>query len=86
VRKTFTLREFAELAVLARDAHALPADGSPGRRLSAVVAAAPRFRGQRTTGAHDDIEDPYGRELWNYARAMAQINECLTPLVAVLRD
>jgi len=85
VRKTFTLREFADLAVLARDHGALPA-GSARDRLAAVAALAPRFRALRRAGAVEDIEDPYGRELFTYGRAMAQIDECLTPLLAVLKD
>ena len=86
VRKTFTLREFSDLAVLAHHDGALPATGAPQDRLAAVVALAPRFRALRTVADTEDVEDPYGRELWTYGRSMAQIDECLTPLLAVLRD
>jgi protein-tyrosine phosphatase len=84
VRRTFTLAEFADFAVLARDAGVVPEGAPPGRRLAAVAAASPRWRGRRTPGRADDIEDPYGREPWHYARALAQIHDCLAVLVPVL--
>jgi protein-tyrosine phosphatase len=86
VRRTFTLREFAELAVLAHKNGLLPPDGSPGRRLASAAEAAPRFRGQRTVSLEDDVEDPYGRDLPAYARAMEQIAESLGAILRVVRD
>jgi protein-tyrosine phosphatase len=77
LRRTFTLREFADLAVLARAGAVLPAGGSPGRVLADVVAAAPRLRPLRPAGATDDVEDPYGRENAVFARVAGEIRQAV---------
>jgi protein-tyrosine phosphatase len=59
VRRTFTLREFADLVGLV-DAAELPETPSLATRLAALVEAAPRARARRGVVA-DDIEDPYRR-------------------------
>ena len=84
VRRTTTLVELAELAVLADGAGLLPADGSPAARLAGVLAAAPRLRGRRSAGPHEDVVDPYGRPVAEHRRAMAQIDQGLAALVPVL--
>jgi protein-tyrosine phosphatase len=86
VRRTFTLREFAGLVVLARDSGALDVGGSLRDRLAAAVEAVPKFRAQRTAGPDDDIEDPYGRDRRQYDRTAEQIRACVTPLLDVLRE
>lgn len=58
VRRTFTLREFADMiAIIGAE---LPASRSPATRLAALLEAAPRARARRGLVA-DDIEDPYRR-------------------------
>ena len=81
VRRAFRLHEFAELARLAGD---LPGEDGPAGRLSALVAAAPRLRAQRTDTRDDDIEDPYGRPSEVFARVLARIEADVAAMVAVL--
>jgi protein-tyrosine phosphatase len=84
VRRTFTLREFADLAALAApDAGAGP--GGPGARLRALVQAAPRARACREAGPdRDDVEDPFRRPEAVHARALAAIDDAVGTLLAVL--
>jgi protein-tyrosine phosphatase len=86
VRRTFTLREFADLADLAGNGPDPAADGSPAQRWAAFVRAAPRFRSRRTAGPEDDIADPYGHDAAAYAAAMSQVDEAVTRLVGALGD
>ncbi len=81
VRRTFTLREFADLAVLAE-----PADEgqAPGDRLAALVAVAPRLRSRRVAGPNDDVEDPHGRGRQAHVRAVGEIETAVGTLAAVV--
>jgi protein-tyrosine phosphatase len=79
VRRTFTLREFAELTRLAG-----PGTGAPAERLAALVAQAPRLRAQRTGLREDDIEDPYERPDDVVARVFALIDDAVAGLLDVV--
>ena len=81
VRRTFTLREFADLATAA--AGTVDGAGSPGRALSELVRVAPQFRGRRTTD-DDDIEDPYRRGPEVFARVLGAIDDAVSALVGAL--
>jgi protein-tyrosine phosphatase len=83
VRRTFTLREFADLAGLAQRPDVDLLGATPGERLAALTALAPRLRSLRPTGERDDIDDPYGLDEQAYARAMAQIEDAVGDIVAV---
>jgi protein-tyrosine phosphatase len=85
LRRTFTLREFADLALLASWAGPLVA-ASPGRRLAGLTAAAPRFRARRLAGVHDDIEDPYGRDRVAYEQADAEVRRAAAVLATLVRE
>ncbi|MGY1708525.1 hypothetical protein ACI8AC_03350 [Geodermatophilus sp. SYSU D00758] len=79
LRRTFTLREFADLAV----AVDVPVDGGrPAERLAALVSAVPRARGARVArpGA-DDIEDPYRRPDAVFAAVLGRIAAAVGVLV-----
>jgi protein-tyrosine phosphatase len=84
VRRTFTLREFGDLARLAKASGLLSGPGSPAVRLAALTAAAPRFRSQRSDGPHDDVEDPYGRDHAAHARALDVVRRSLEEVGTVL--
>jgi protein-tyrosine phosphatase len=71
VRRTFTLREFADLAMAA--AGAIEGALAPARALEELVRVAPRYRGDRATDG-DDIEDPYGKGPEVFARVLAAID------------
>jgi len=79
VRRTFTLREVADLARLAGN---LP--GTPADRLAALVAQAPRLRALRTGPRDDDIEDPYGRPDEVFARVLDRIDGAVAELLGAL--
>jgi len=77
VRRAFTLREFARLAVLVDPGHldrsAVPG-ASPGARLAAVVPLAVACRGQeRVEPTADDVTDPIGRPPAVYQRSADEI-------------
>lgn len=80
VRRTFTLAELAALAALAAGNDVLPAGGA-AQRLAGLLAAAPRLRPLRTPGAHDDIEDPYGRDDVLQRQVAAALEQHTTALV-----
>lgn len=84
VRRTFTLREFADLAVLAERSDGHPAGTTPAVRLLALIAAAPRLRGLRGHVTVDDIEDPYGRGDKANATAAAAIQRAAGDLADAL--
>lgn len=84
VRRTFTLREFADLAVLAQRSDGHPAGTTPANRLLALIAAAPRLRGLRGHVTVDDIEDPYGRGDKANATAAAAIQRAAGDLADAL--
>jgi protein-tyrosine phosphatase len=84
VRRTFTLREFAELAVLAREYGAEIPSGSPAHSLVALTALVPRYRSLRRAGDGDDIADPYGRDHQEYARAMLEVRTAVTAMVSAV--
>ncbi len=84
VRRTFTLREFADLAVLAQRSDDRPSGTTPADRLLALVAAAPRLRGLRGPWTADDIEDPYGRGDQANATAAAEIQRAAGDLAGAL--
>lgn len=81
-RHTFTLREFARLAVAAQDD--LPPEGTTTERLRALVAAAVRHRGPGTEPTADDIKDPYGLDSDAYEESFAAIRECVETVTRVL--
>ncbi|WP_036341041.1 arsenate reductase/protein-tyrosine-phosphatase family protein [Modestobacter caceresii] len=81
VRRTFTLREFVELAELAVVDLDPALDGADVQRRTALVRAAPRFRGRRTADPEDDIADPYGRDRKAYETAMSEVDEAIGRLV-----
>jgi protein-tyrosine phosphatase len=81
VRRTFTLRELAELARLGAG---LPQERDPAARLAALVAAAPRLRAVRTGPREDDVEDPYGRSADVFARSYGRIRDAVGTLVDAL--
>jgi protein-tyrosine phosphatase len=85
VRRTFTLREFADLAGAARAEGVLPPGATPGRALAAVVTAAPRLRPLRPAGAPDDVEDPHGRDDEVFARVAAEIRASVGRVLTTLR-
>jgi protein-tyrosine phosphatase len=80
VRRTFTLREFADLAVLADRTGTALAAATPGRRLTALTRLAPRLRALREAGSSDDIEDPYGGDEAAFRTAMAQIQDAVSDI------
>lgn len=82
VRRTFTLREFADVARLLADD--LDARG-PAERLATLVVEAPRARALRASGAaHDDIEDPYGRSDAVFERVLSEIETAVDAVAAAL--
>ncbi|MCW2900610.1 MAG: protein tyrosine phosphatase [Streptosporangiaceae bacterium] len=81
VRRTFTLREFTDLAVLAEPGGAYT---TAAERLSALTAQAPLARPRRDRRAEDDIADPYGSGIAAYERAVAEISAAVTSLAAQL--
>jgi low molecular weight protein-tyrosine phosphatase len=81
VRRTFTLREFADLARLAGDP---PEARQPADRLTALVTAAPRLRALRTGTADDDIEDPYGRPADVFASVLDRIEAAVGAMLGAL--
>src|SRR4051812_13377873 len=82
VRRTFTLREFADLAALVAPEVGA---GGPVARLRALVQAAPRARARREAGpGHDDVEDPFRRPEAVHARALAAIDDAVATLLAAL--
>jgi protein-tyrosine phosphatase len=86
VRRTFTLREFADLAGLAvRLGLDRRVPGPPAQRLAALVAAAPRLRAARGVGERDDIEDPYGRDAGTFARVLTEISDAVDAVAGAVR-
>ena len=83
VRRTFTLREFAEL--LARVNPAYIPDGSHAARLRAAIPLAAAQRGRVAFGPDDlDIADPYRRSDAHYAAAFAQIKRSVHTITCVV--
>ncbi len=81
LRRTFTLREFADLARLGAG---VPQEPDPAARLAALVAAAPRLRALRTGPREDDVEDPHGRPADVFARSFGRIGDAVGELLGVL--
>lgn len=81
VRRTFTLREFADLATAA--AGTVAGAATPGLALAGLVRVAPQFRGQRATD-EDDIEDPYRLGPDVFARVLGAIDDAVGALASVL--
>jgi protein-tyrosine phosphatase len=77
LRRTFTLREFAELALLVR--HDRPAAaGSAAEALAELTVLAPKHRDRREAGRRwDDVEDPFGRSAEEHARAYGLIQSAV---------
>jgi protein-tyrosine phosphatase len=84
VRRTFTLREYADLAVLAQQPDIGLAGTSAADRLAALTRSAPRLRSLRAPGAVDDIDDPYGRGDQAHATAMAEIDRAVGDIVTAV--
>jgi protein-tyrosine phosphatase len=81
VRRTFTLREFADLAGLAPGEDGAP----PVARLRALMQSAPRVRARRQAGPdQDDVEDPFRRPEAAHRRALAAIDDAVENLLAAL--
>ncbi|MGY1706841.1 hypothetical protein ACI79C_19925 [Geodermatophilus sp. SYSU D00697] len=81
VRRTFALREFADLARLGG---AALDQRHPADRLAALVAAAPRLRALRTGPRDDDVEDPHGRPDEVFAHAFTRIEGAVDALLDVV--
>ncbi|SEL20321.1 protein-tyrosine phosphatase [Blastococcus sp. DSM 46786] len=86
VRRTFTLREFAELAALAAGEPGPAEARSPGWRLDALAAAAPRFRARRAAGVHDDIDDAHGHGAMAYARTAGDVRRAVAGIAGLALD
>lgn len=84
VRRTFTLREFADLARLAHGSAGCLGGHTPADRLAVVTALAPRLRSLRVPGFGDDIDDPYGRGAQAAATAVAEIRGAVDLIAAVV--
>lgn len=84
VRRTFTFREFAGLAVLAGPTGTGLAGSTGGERLAELTRLAPRLRASRPTGAVDDIDDPYGRGDAAFVTAMAQIRQSVADIAGAV--
>lgn len=84
LRRTFTLRELAALVELADEAGAVPPTG-PAERLAALVGLAPRYRGLRSSGPDDDVDDPYGKDAPAYAHAVDVLRTSVAAIAAALR-
>ena len=82
VRRTFTLREFADLVGFV-DAAQLAGMRSPATRLAALVEAAPRARARRGVMA-DDIEDPYRRSDDVAQRVLLLVADAVDDIAAAL--
>jgi protein-tyrosine phosphatase len=80
VRRTFTLREFAALALLTGP----PESRRPADRLTELVAAVPRARARRVPGLDDDIEDPFGRPAEAHARALTLVAAAVKDILSLL--
>ncbi|MCZ2804106.1 hypothetical protein O2W18_03220 [Modestobacter sp. VKM Ac-2983] len=83
VRRTFTLKEFTALTVLAAGRGRVTG-ASTRQRLHAGTTEAPRFRSARAAGPDDDIADPYGGRPADYARATREIEQAVATLVSVV--
>jgi protein-tyrosine phosphatase len=81
VRRTFTLPEFADLVDLAGRSEAGPPAETAAGRLAALTRQAPRLRSLRASGAHDDVNDPYGRDAAAYATAVSDIRQAVARIV-----
>lgn len=84
VRRTFTLREFADLAVLAAVTGDGPSGDSVGTRIAEVVRQAPRLRALRAPSSTDDVEDPYRRGRAAHEVAMAAIQQCVAAIAGAV--
>jgi protein-tyrosine phosphatase len=86
LRRTFTLREFAELVRNSRDA--LEADdvslGVSDRLGAAVRLAAAARGGRRPAAGDDDLPDPYGREAAVYASVTDAIASAVTTVLSAV--
>jgi protein-tyrosine phosphatase len=87
LRRTFTLLEFAELAVLASSGAGSDMPGpDASARLAWLVDIAPTLRPGRSPGAVDDVQDPFGRDEACFAAAAEQVGSAVAGLVAIVRD
>jgi protein-tyrosine phosphatase len=84
IRRTFTLREFGDLAGLVDASGVLSGRVTPAERLAGLTGAAPRFRSQRSDGPDDDVEDPYGRDAAAYARALDVLRQSLSAVGTIV--
>ena len=83
VRRTYTLRQFTDLAELVAGDPAVTAADGAAERLAALVRAVPRARSRRVAG-EDDVEDPYRRSPEVHAAVVAQLDRSVGRLLAVL--
>ena len=85
LRRTFTLREFAELArSVPRDGRA-PA-GTSAAELAELVRLAPRYRDRRTAGPEqDDVADPFGRSREEHVQAFDLVQAAVADIAAAVR-
>lgn len=92
MRSTFTIREFARLAVGATDAEILAAADQAGSEASARLrAAAARVAARRgiatppATPQSDDVVDPYRRSWQTYKLSAGQLVPAVDQVVRVVR-
>ncbi|MCW2794018.1 MAG: protein tyrosine phosphatase [Nocardioides sp.] len=85
LRRTFTLREFAELALLVRRDRPVAA-ASGAEVLAELALLGPRYRDRRDARrGGDDIDDPFGRSPEEHVRAFRAIDDAVAGIaVAVL--
>ncbi|MFT8395136.1 hypothetical protein [Propionibacterium sp.] len=78
VRRSFTLKEFARIAVDLVDSGRVQwqAHDEPEERLRQMVEPASRYRGRSFTG-DDDVKDPYGGTQTDYEQAIVQIEQAV---------
>jgi protein-tyrosine phosphatase len=94
MRSTFTVREFARLAVdvtdeQIRDAAARATVQTPGARVRAAAAVVASRRGMvlpHDKPEDDDVIDPYGRSWQTYELSAAQLTPALEQVVRVLQS
>ena len=84
LRRTFTVREFAELAFLVR-ADGQGHEGSAAERLAELTRLAPRYRDRRDAGRRrDDVEDPFGRSREEHVQAFEAIEAAVAGIAAAV--
>ena len=81
VRRTYTLREFARIAAEARPLE-INLD-TPIERLRYLMSVAPYMRSKVGDAEDDDVPDPYGRDLSNFALSFEIIRQAVKMIATV---